>query len=47
MNKLVNINIVGAFFDSKKLMYSLAIFACPTLKRYISSFYLIKDEPME
>ena len=28
---------VGAFFASRKLMYSLAIFACPTLERYISS----------
>ena len=28
--------IVGAFFASRKLMYSLAIFACPTLERSIS-----------
>ena len=34
--------IVGAFFASKKLMYSLAIFACPTLERYLLSFYLIR-----
>ena len=26
---------VDAFFASRKLMYSLAIFACPTLERYL------------
>ena len=40
------ISTVDAFFASRKLMYSLAIFACPTLERYLPSFYLIRDEPM-
>ena len=26
---------------------SLAIFTCPTLERYLSSFFLIRDEPLE
>ena len=37
---------VGVFFASRKLMYSLAIFACPTLERYLPSFHLIRDEPI-
>ena len=44
----INVN-VGAFFASRpraRPVGALGIFACPTLERLPSSFYLIRHEPM-